>query len=99
MFPPMPHHSLRAPGRRKYSAARAFFASVVLMSIFAIWSVAVARRKDRNEYASLEIHRLLRRSYPLNSDPFVDGANDDLQATDLDASLSLLDSSSGLASR
>ena len=93
----MPYHSLRAPRRRKYSAACAFLVSVFLISIFAILSLAIDRRRERNEYTSLDIHKLFRRSYPLDLDSFVDGANDDLRATDLNASLSLLDSSSGLA--
>lgn len=70
--------------RPKYSAARAFYISIVLVSALALWGIATYRDVDLLERES---HRLIRRTDVRHDEPAFGGASHTLKKVDLEASL------------
>lgn len=73
----------RARQRPKYSAARAFYISILLISALALWRSTTYRDIDLLEK---ENHRVFRRGNVLHNEPAFGGASV-TQKVDLEASL------------
>ena len=80
------HHGQTAGPRRKYSAARAFFVSILVISAIALWCFVVNRE---GRFSTKESHKLFRRGgLPDEETPLggARGAHGASKSTDLEVS-------------